>query len=277
VLVALVLGLCSVSNGEWLVQRWTNAGGDQLWVNPDNWDLWDLDIPVFVAHTGAAPTPEEEITIDPPEGAMGSHPIIRPGDAATCYGIQTILPGNPVLEMNGGNLDITRWVWWGDGPDSIGTWYMNGGKVTTTREFELGWGGGGGTLEMTGGKIVAEELVIPTGSGVMGLYFFYGGTFQCFKDNGFSMAGPGFMDIYQGAALQIAGDAQATIQSYIDSGQIIAQGGMPGYSLHMEYYDGGGKGWAYTELGVVPEPATLSLLASLLVLGGVAVLFRRKR
>jgi hypothetical protein len=284
VVVGLVFGLTSVSYGVWEVQVWNNLTGDGLWVTPGNWELWDLDIPGPVAVTGAAPTPDEEVTIDPPTEwgyPAAAGPLIRAGDAATCYGIQTIqpsdVPGGTDLTMDGGTLDITRWVWWGDGLNSFPTWYQNGGKVTGSREYELGWGGAGGLLVHTGGNFLFEELVVPTSSGVSGNYIGLGGHFRAFKEDGMSMAPVGFIDL-SGTLIHIAdtdGSMVPIIQSWVDAGQIVGFGGAG--VVKIKHFPASKGSWAHTNVwGYIPEPSTISLLASLLVLGGVASLFRRR-
>ena len=81
----------------------------------------------------------------------------------------------------------------------------------------------------------------------------------------------GLLDIYWGTLL-INGDARDRVNQYIDEGAIIGFGGR---STPVVSYTPvkGEPGW--TTVRGVPEPATVSLLASLLMaLGGVALLRR---
>jgi hypothetical protein len=149
-LIPFVLMLGSVTDAEDI--QWTDLGADHLWSTPENWDL------------GRVPTLADEVLIDVPAAAAPNGPVIQDGIDAKAKGIFTEAAGEPTLTMSGGTLEVAEWIWWGDGADSFGIWDMSGGTVSVADEFELGWGGGAGTLTMTGGTINAGEAVIPTGS-----------------------------------------------------------------------------------------------------------------
>ena len=88
--------------------------------------------------------------------------------------------------------------------------------------------------------------------------------------------GTGFLDIWHGD-MWIAGDCEQYVRDAVTLGNVFTT--MPGGVICVEYHPAksyedpvGGVTHVYT----IPEPATLSLLASLLVLGGVAWLYRRR-
>jgi hypothetical protein len=284
-----VLGLASVGNAQWLALKWLGTNTPNDWYDPLNWVVVDIDDSVdpFIITPrlvdpgdglpwgNQAPDIDSELLIDPPEADFGTHPIINAGDAV-CAGIQTIATGNPNMEQNGGSLFVRDWVWWGDWDNSIGDWYMNGGTMRCNDEFELGWHMGGGILWQTGGSMTTGRLIIPTSSGAMGIHMFMGGDYRVTKDHKFSMSPVGLMDIYEGALLHVRdddGSEVAVIQAYVDAGQIIANGGVYGEVAIQHFAE---KGWPHTNVWATPEPSTLSLLASLLVLSGVAWLYRRR-
>jgi hypothetical protein len=138
-------------------------------------------------------------------------------------GLVCEVAGEPTMNMTGGTLDISAYIWWGDGADCFGTFYMSGGTLSTGSEFELGWGGGGGILYMTGGTVNAQELVIPTGTGVEGIFYLYGGTCNV-GNGGLSMADVGLIDIGAGTMI-LEGDHMDQINDLISNGQIMAYSG----------------------------------------------------
>ena len=198
--------------------------GNTLWSSPGNWINAD-GLPRY------APTLADDVLIDVPSAAAPNGPVIQDGDTAQAHGILTEAAGEPTLTMTGGSLEVTQFVWWGDGPDSFATWYMEGGDVTVGEEFELGWGGGGGTLNMTGGSITALEFIIPTDTGVFAQANLHGGTFNVTGEGGLEFGDtdpptyPGKMDFAASGMLILEGDDTAKIADLIASGQITADGG----------------------------------------------------
>jgi len=216
VLISFILILGSVSNAEDI--QWTDLGADHLWSTPDNWDL------------GRVPTLADEVRIDVPAAAAPNGPVIQDGIDAKAKGIFTEAAGEPTLTITGGTLEVAEWIWLGDGADSFGIWDMSGGTVTVANEFELGWGGGAGTLTMTGGTISAGEAVIPTGSGALGKLYLYGGTYNVTSAGGLSVKENGMIDITKGT-LVLEGDDTAKINDLIAAGQITAYGSSGLFSL----------------------------------------------
>jgi hypothetical protein len=210
-IVSLILMLCSVSDAARI--DWRGGGGDNLWSNRNNWN------------PSKVPSSADEVYVDVPYAKAPNGPVIRDGIDAKAFGFACEVPGEPNMAMTGGSLEVTDWIWWGDGRNSHGTFHMSGGTITVGNEFELGWDGGTGTWFMTGGTITAGELIIPTGSGAAGQLYLHGGTFNVGSD-GLEMQPVGYMDV-GGGTLIIEGDWTATINEYIAAGLITA-------------YDGGG-------------------------------------
>ena len=208
ILCVLVLGTaCSAAR-----LNWTGAGSDNLWDNPANWD------------GGRVPTAGDEAYIDVPGAAPPGGPVIRDGIDAKALGLACEVAGEPNMAMTGGTLEVTDWIWWGDGEASHGTFHMSGGTITTGGEFELGWGGGEGTWIMTGGTVIVPELIIPTGSGRAGQLYLHGGTFNV-GSGGLSMTPTGLIDITEGTLL-LEGDVTGQIDGFIATGQITAYDGV---------------------------------------------------
>ncbi|MFH1883126.1 MAG: LamG-like jellyroll fold domain-containing protein, partial [Planctomycetota bacterium] len=209
-LISFVLVLGSVSNAEDI--QWTDLGADHLWSTPENWNL------------GRVPTLDDEVLIDVPAAAAPNGPVIQDGIDAKAKGIWTEAPGEPTLTITGGTLEVADWIWWGDGADSFGIWDMSGGTVDVANEFELGWGGGAGTLTMTGGTINARKAKIPTGSAAFGELFLYGGTYNVTGAGELDVKDNGLIDITEGT-LVLEGDDTAKVNDLIAAGLITAYGG----------------------------------------------------
>jgi hypothetical protein len=159
-----------------------------------------------------------------PAAAAPNGPVIQDGIDAKAKGIFTEAAGEPMLTITGGTLEVAEWIWWGDGADSFAMLDMSGGTVSVTDEFELGWGGGAGTLTITGGTINAGEAVIPTGSGAFGHLNLNGGTYNVTKPGGFEVNATGMVDI-TGGTLVLEGDETTKVNDLIAAGQIKAYGG----------------------------------------------------
>jgi hypothetical protein len=138
-LILILLSLGSMARGATI--HWTGGGGDRLWSNPANWE------------GNAVPSSVDEVYIDVPAAAAPNGPIIQEGIEAKILGLGCEVAGEPTMTMTGGTLEIGDWIWWGDGDKSHGTFEMSGGTVTVVNEHELGWGGGSGTWNMTGGTV----------------------------------------------------------------------------------------------------------------------------
>ncbi|MFZ2147271.1 MAG: LamG domain-containing protein [Sedimentisphaerales bacterium] len=232
-LIPFVLVLGSVSNAEDI--QWTDLGADHLWSTPENWDL------------GRVPTLADDVRIDVPAAGAPNGPVIQDGIDAKANGIFTEAPGEPTLTMTGGTLEVAEWIWWGDGADSFGIWEMSGGTISVVNEFELGWGGGAGTLIMTGGTINAGEAVIPTGSGAFGELLLQGGTYNVTKPGELKVNATGLIDVTEGT-LVLAGDERTKINDLIAAGLITAYSGSGKFEL--DYNTRSGK----TTVTAIPGP-----------------------
>jgi hypothetical protein len=197
--------------------HWTDAGGDKLWSNPNNWEGKQV------------PTIADEVYVDVPAAAAPNGPIIQDGIDAKILGLACEVAGEPTMTMTGGTLEIADWIWWGDGAGSHGTFTMSGGIVTVVNEHELGWGGGTGTWIMTGGSVSAGRLVIPTATGAAGQLYLHGGTYHV-GTAGLSMTAVGLIDIMEGTLL-LDGDRTTDIQGFINSGRITAYAGKGYFAL----------------------------------------------
>jgi len=214
-LVSFVLVLGSVSSADTII-HWTGLGDDNLWSNPANWDVNEVP-------TIAYDTDEDGVYVDVPAAAAPNGPVIQDGIDANAVGLACELPGEPTMTMTGGTLEIADWIWWGDGQDCFGKFYMSGGTITVVNEFELGWGGGGGTLTMTGGTISAGRLRVPTGSGARAELWLDGGTFNV-GSQGLDMTAKGQIDV-NGGTLVLEGDQTAKVDGFIAAGWITACSG----------------------------------------------------
>ena len=109
---------------------WTGDGADNLWSNPDNWDL------------GEPPFPGDETKVNGPEAAAPNGPVIEEGIEAFA-GVLVADVGSPAMSMTGGSLELTGWgMWWGDAAGTTATFDMSGGIIDFTGSpgiMELGW------------------------------------------------------------------------------------------------------------------------------------------
>ena len=220
--------------------KWTGGGSDNLWSTPANWT------------SNRVPTAADEVFIDVPAARAPNGPIIQDGINAKILGLLCEVAGEPEMTMTGGTLEISDYIWWGDGQDSHGTFYMSGGTITVSNELELGWGGGTGTWIMTGGEVTCGRLRIPTPTGAAGELFLSGGTFNV-GSSGLDMSDVGTIDVGDGT-LVLDGDVTATIQGLIDAGQITAYGGGGRVLLDFDLTNPGKTTLAAAWTGVAYKP-----------------------
>lgn len=232
--LVFAVGFVFLSNAA-SAQNWTGEGDDNLWDNPDNWDILAL------------PTLTDETRINAP-GAEDNPPLIEDGIDAE-VGILISDFGTTSMSMTGGTLTCGGWgTWWGDAAGTECTFYMSGGTVNYTGEpgiFEIGWQSAGdppgssiGIWEMTGGTINAKGVDMPgKGNGGIAEIDLYGGTLNVGTARGGLIMYPdqeAFIDITEGT-LVLEGDELFKVEELIDREQIIAYGG----EGEVEYdYDG---------------------------------------
>ena len=221
--ICLVTLMISVAGAATL--HWTGAGGDTLWDNPNNWE------------TNQVPTASDEAYVDVPAALAPNGPVIQEGMEAEVLGLACEVAGEATMTMTGGTLTVADWIWWGDGDNCHGTFYMSGGTLSTGSEFELGWGGGEGTWYMTGGTINAQELVIPTGTGRAGQLYLDGGTVNV-GDGGLSMTEVGLLNITEGM-LTLEGDLRETVEGYISDRLITAYDGEGTFDIDYDLRNAG--------------------------------------
>jgi len=103
---------------------------------------------------------------------------------------------------NGGSASFGFQLWIGLDPGSDGTLIMNGGTVSVANMFGLGWQGGKGTAHINGGTLKLSQW-----------------------DDLSSIQGASVLDVAGTGMVVINGDHQASVNNYVSSGQITANGG----------------------------------------------------
>jgi len=212
--VSVIFVLGSASNAATV--HWTDLGPDHLWSTPTNWEF------------NKVPGVSDDAYIDVPAAKAPNGPVIQDGINAKIHGLGCEVAGEPTMTMTGGTLEISDWIWWGDGAGSHGTFNMSGGTITVANEFELGWGGGEGTWNMTGGTVNCGELIVPTASGAAGQLYLHGGTVNV-GSAGLEMNN-GLIDV-GGGTLVLEGDLTEAINNFIAAGKITFYGGGGLFSL----------------------------------------------
>lgn len=231
----LVAGVVHADHYNWVGSLWVPPGTD--WTATTSW---------FVQETGGAAT-------------------ALPG-AATHVIIDEYLYGNhittmPTLSANIGAVQYLTLGW-----DNVGTTSMNvadGGNVYVSGFATLGHlPGSSGTLNMTGGALVANILNVGNdGSGVANLS---GNSLLHAGLVGFGSGG-GVVSMAENALFVVNGDV--TGSDLVGTGHVVALNA--GESIR-EFYN---ADLARTEFSVIPEPSTLGLVALL----GSGLLWVRKR
>jgi len=216
-LISFVLIMSSISYAADV--HWTGTGGDRLWTNPSNWEF------------NKVPSIADNVFLNVPAAKVG--PVFQDGMEEKINGLSTEVAGESTMTMTGGTLEISDYIWWGDDQDNHAIFTMSGGTITVSNEFELGWGGGTGTWNMTGGTVTCGELIVPTDTGAGAELFLHGGTINVGSD-GLEVNPVGMIDIGDGTLI-LEGDLTAQINDLIDAGQITAYGG--GGLLVLDYDD----------------------------------------
>jgi len=213
--VRLILGLAVCAEAQLSTTTWNpaaNPSGNGLWSESANW-------------TGAvAPGTTNKVVFN----VSGARPCVVNGSVkAGQFVAGDNGPGGTLIITNGGSLttDATDWcaigynntnltivenggligigfqLWIGYTTGSDGTLLMNGGSVTVTNMFGLGWSGGKGTARINGGTLRLLQW-----------------------DTANSIKGSSLMDI-RGGAVVIAGNQLTSVASFISTGKIIGYGG----------------------------------------------------
>ena len=226
-------------NGLWNVSsNW--SGG----VGPSNVTLVTFNvvdaIPCTV--TNAAFAKMVRLGLNGPGGTL----IITNGGSLTCSGpddwnsIGMNNTGLMVVE-NGGSASFGNHLWIGFDPTADGTLVMNGGAVSVTGMFGLGWGGGNGTALIKGGTLNLN---------------------QWSANNPGSIAGTSLLDVSGTGKVVINGDQSTSISNYISAGMITANGGP---NVFYSYDPGANK----TTVSAVLLPAPQQSIAAVSAMGGI--------
>lgn len=216
IFVLLVVWVASLTMTVQAVEtRWTDAGPDQLFSTPENWD------------PRAVPTAADDMFVDGPDGTHCEVPV---GVDGQCGTLRVGNSGNTThLDITGGTFAVKGGCYIGvDNPQGHGILNVSGG-VFTSPDMNLGLKATG-TLNMTGGLVeLGWDLKIPSNSGT-GKANLMGGTLKALN---LSLTSPlGSVDITAGTMI-LEGDDVEALQSYIDDGRLTAYSGQG--TLHMDY------------------------------------------
>ena len=103
----------------------------------------------------------------------------------------------------GGSASFGSHLWTGFNPGSDGTFVMNGGTVSVSGMFGLGWNGGKGTANINGGTLNLSQWQ---------------------ETN--SIQGASVLNVAGTGVVVITGDQTVSVSNYISSGKITANGGV---------------------------------------------------
>ena len=108
-----------------------------------------------------------------------------------------------MVVASGGSASFGNHLWIGFDPGADGTLILNGGTVSVSGMFGLGWNGGKGSVQVNGGTLNLS---------------------QWSADNPGSIAGASVLDIGAGTVV-IAGDQVSSVSNFISGGKITGYGG----------------------------------------------------
>ncbi len=216
ILVLLVAWVASLALDAQAVEtRWTDAGPDQLFSTPENWD------------PRAVPTAADDMFVDGPDDTHCVVPVDVDGECGT---LRVGNSGNTThLDIAGGTFTVKGGCYIGvDNAQGHGILNVSGG-VFASPDMNLGLRATG-TLNMTGGRVqLGWDLKIPGNSGT-GKANLMGGTLEALNLDLTSALGS--VDITAGTMI-LKGDDTEALQPYIDDGRLTAYGGQG--TLHMDY------------------------------------------
>jgi hypothetical protein len=241
--VLLSVTVSAVSEGTcW----WKGGGGgiDKYWTNPDNW--W-----------GGTPTSASTASLNDGRGVQceidGSTTAqcseLRIGDFANtvdiCYLYMTGGTCTVGTEFSIGHTEFDQ----AQHLKSTSVFEMSGGTVTVGTKLSVSGDGGGytvhggnATFNMTGGTVTAAGTLYISEAGGLGVLNLNGGTIEA-NDLVMNPAETnGLIDI-GGGTLILNGDKTAKVNGYVDgpNNWIIAYGGAPEYVVEAKYDIGTGK------------------------------------
>jgi hypothetical protein len=145
-----------------------------------------------------------------------------------------------VVVANGGSASYGQHLWIGFDTGAEGTLVMNGGTVSVTGMFGLGWNGGTGFAHINGGTLNLN---------------------QWSANSPGSIAGASVLNVAGTGKVIINGDQQASVTSYIGAGKITANGGP---TVYYGYDASVNK----TTISATPLPAPRQSITAVSVSGG---------
>jgi len=225
-------------NGWWNVSSNWSGGilpGSGTWVYLNVLDA----IPCIV--TNAVSASVVRIGLNGPGGTM----IITNGGSLVCnnpdewnsVGMNSPNTGLLVVE-NGGSASYGQHLWIGFDPGADGTLTMNGGTVSVTGMFGLGWNGGTGHANIHGGTLNLNQW-----------------------SSGQSISGASVLDVAGTGKVVINGDQTVSVGNYVSAGKITANGGPNVFY----FYDAGAN---KTTISAVLLPAPRQSITVVSVSGG---------
>jgi len=244
-LISFVVVLSLVGDVQAAPVTWTDAGPDNFWSTPENWD------------TGILP-----ISTDAAKINMLPGPTITNQDVAVVDLVSIGLAGGiGALTVDGGILTTVNQLQMGYNSGSDGTLNMISGAVTVGSHLFVG-ANGSGTLNMTGGTITVASVFriayLATGTGHVNLH---GGILTA---NNFVMRGAvgavGTMDIRAGTLIMDGNDL-STVQGFIDNGWITAYDGNGMLQLDYDVTNEGKTTLSATHM-LNPNPADGALVSA---------------
>lgn len=193
--------------------------GSGSWCDPANWG-------------GNLPTWSDWVKISN-VSSSSQNAVISSGCNAVASRVHVGYKEMQTLAVNGGSLLV--------GTDDLligkntatGILYVNSGRITVARDFEVGGGDAGdvstGIVYMTGGMMtVGDDFMIPDVAGCKGQVHLDGGTITL--DDSYDggsvlvMSAGGLLDITTGTLI-LPGNQTSVVQGYMNNGWITAYGG----------------------------------------------------
>ena len=138
-----------------------------------------------------------------------------------------------VVVADGASASFGQHLWIGFDSGADGTLIMNGGTVSVTGMFGLGWNGGTGHAHINGGTLNLN---------------------QWSDSNPGSIAGASVLDVAGTGKVVINGDWTASVSNYVSGGQITANGGPNVFYS----YDAGANKTTISAVSLPPSPQSIT-------------------
>jgi hypothetical protein len=226
------------ANGLWNVSSNWSAG-----ITPSNVTFVFLNVPDAIPCivTNAAFASVARLGLNGPGGTL----IITNGGSLVCSHPDewnSIGMNNTglVVVANGGSASYANHLWIGFDAGAEGTLIMNGGTVSVTGMFGLGWNGGTGHANINGGTLNLNQWSASSPG---------------------SIAGTSVLDVAGTGKVVINGDQFTSVSNYVSAGKITANGGP---NVFYSYDAGANK----TTISAVLLPAPRQSITAVSVSGG---------